>query len=77
MLTARRQAQLEALADEIAAAGHTRPHVIAADLALPDGPARLAQALQAKGFEPSIVVNNAGFGLRGGAGDSTVPSSWP
>jgi short-subunit dehydrogenase len=69
VLTARRQAQLERLASEIAAAGHTRPHVIAADLALPDGPARLAQALQAKGFEPSIVVNNAGFGLLGEAAD--------
>jgi len=69
VLTARREAQLKALADEIAAAGHARPHVIAADLALPDGPARLAEALRAAGLEPSIVVNNAGFGLLGEAVD--------
>ena len=68
-LTARRAAQLEALAAEIAAAGHTRPHVIAADLASPDGPAQLAAALRAAGLEPSIVVNNAGIGLLGEAAD--------
>ena len=43
--------------------------MIVADLASPDGPLLLAQALQAKGFEPSIVVNNAGFGLLGEAAD--------
>lgn len=64
-LTARREAELNALADEIAADGRQRPHVIAADLGHPDGPARLAQALEAAGLEPSIVVNNAGFGLLG------------
>jgi short-subunit dehydrogenase len=67
VLTARRAAQLEALADEIAAAGHPRPQVIAADLGAEGGPARLAEALQARGLEPAIVVNNAGFGLLGAA----------
>ena len=69
VLTARREVQLAALADEIAAAGHARPQVIAADLGQPDGPARLADALLAAGLEPSIVVNNAGFGLLGEAAD--------
>jgi hypothetical protein len=69
VLTARREAQLDSLAEEIAAAGNTRPHVIVADLGKPDGPAHLAQALQAAGLEPSIVVNNAGFGLLGDAAD--------
>jgi short-subunit dehydrogenase len=68
-LTARREAQLHALADEIAAAGHARPHVITTDLGTPDGPARLAEALIAAGLEPSYVVNNAGFGLMGDAAD--------
>ena len=36
VLTARREAQLTALADEIAAAGHARPRVITADLGAPD-----------------------------------------
>jgi hypothetical protein len=67
VVTARREAQLAALADDIAAAGHKRPHVIAADLAAADGPPRLADELVRRGLEPAIVVNNAGFGLLGDA----------
>jgi len=66
-LTARREAQLGALADEIAAAGHTRPQVIAADLGAAEGPALVEEGLAARGLEPFIVVNNAGFGLLGHA----------
>jgi len=69
VLTARRTAKLDSLAAEIAAAGHARPNVIAADLGLPDAPARLAKELTAAGLEPAIVVNNAGFGLLGAAAD--------
>lgn len=69
VLTARRQAQLDMLADEIAAAGHMRPHVIVADIGAPEGPGLLADALSAAGLEPAIVVNNAGFGLLGVAAD--------
>jgi hypothetical protein len=66
-LAARRTAALDALADEIAAGGQPRPHVITADLGEPDGPARLGEALVAAGIEPAILVNNAGFGLLGEA----------
>jgi uncharacterized protein len=66
-VTARREPQLTALADEIASAGHARPQVIAADLAAADGPARIAAALAQHGLEPAFVVNNAGFGLLGDA----------
>jgi hypothetical protein len=69
VLTARREAQLVALADEIAAEGYPRPYVVTADLGAPDGPAHLATALAALGLEPSYVVNNAGFGLLGEAAD--------
>jgi uncharacterized protein len=69
VLAARRQAQLDTLAAQIATAGHARPTVIAVDLALRDGPARLAEALHAAGLEPAIVVNNAGFGLLGDAAE--------
>jgi short-subunit dehydrogenase len=69
VLTARRQVPLELLADDILAAGHPRPQVIAADLGVPAGPDRLAAALSARGLEPSIVVNNAGFGLLGEAAE--------
>ena len=68
-LAARRAELLTTVADAIAAAGHKRPHVIALDLAKHDGPARLAGELTARGLEPAIVVNNAGFGLRGPAAD--------
>lgn len=68
-LTARREAQLNALADEIATTGQPRPYVIAADIGTPDGTTRLAEALSAAGLEPSYVVNNAGFGLMGEAAD--------
>jgi uncharacterized protein len=69
VLTARRQTELQTLADAIAAAGYTHPHVFVADLETPEGPGLLADVLSAAGLEPSIVVNNAGFGLLGGASD--------
>jgi short-subunit dehydrogenase len=68
-LAARRETELQALADEIAAAGHPRPHVVPVDLGATEGTAHLAGALQAASLEPSIVVNNAGFGLLGDAAD--------
>jgi short-subunit dehydrogenase len=66
-LTARRLPEMNALADDIAATGQPRPHVIAADLTDRQGPERIADALLAAGLEPSFVVNNAGFGLLGEA----------
>jgi len=67
VLTARREAQLQALAGEIEALGQVRPVVIAADLSAPGGIARLADALTARSLAPAFVVNNAGFGLLGEA----------
>lgn len=64
-LTARRQDRLDALADEIASAGRTRPLVLAADLAQPGAPAELAAWLSAEGATVEHLVNNAGYGLNG------------
>jgi uncharacterized protein len=69
VLTARREAELEALASAVAAAGHARPLVLPVDLAQRDAVARIAAALNSNGLEPQNVVNNAGFGL---AGDATT-----
>jgi uncharacterized protein len=69
VLTARRQAELQALADQITIAGYTRPQLIVADLGRADGSAHLADAMQKAGLEPSFVVNNAGFGLLGEAAE--------
>lgn len=69
VMTARREAELQALADEIATKGHPRPQVIASDLATPAGVAALAETLDAHGLQPAFLVNNAGFGLLGEAAD--------
>ncbi|WP_433478753.1 SDR family NAD(P)-dependent oxidoreductase [Spirillospora sp. CA-142024] len=67
-ITARRRAKLEELADEIAAFGGTRPHVIEADLARPGAAADLARStLDALGTL-GVLVNNAGAGLVGPLG---------
>jgi uncharacterized protein len=66
-LVARRQDRLEALADEIAAAGRPRPSVLAADLERRDAASLVAAELSSRGLEPAVVVNNAGFGLTGAA----------
>ena len=66
-MVARREGHLMSIADEIAAAGHQRPHVVAIDLARGDAADRIADDLVARGLEPAEVVNNAGFGLSGAA----------
>jgi uncharacterized protein len=67
VITARREASLTALADEIAASGKPRPTIIVADLAARDATAKIAAELAARGLEPQHVVNNAGYGLAGAA----------
>jgi uncharacterized protein len=67
VLTARREAQLVALADEIETSGQPRPHVIVGDVSTAEGRTQLADGLSAAGLEPAFVVNNAGFGLLGPA----------
>lgn len=67
VLVARRAPRLMALSDEIAKAGRKRPHVLTLDLAAHDAGARIAKELAQRALEPAIVVNNAGFGLRGEA----------
>jgi short-subunit dehydrogenase len=67
VLIARREGKLDALADEIAAAGHVRPLVLPVDLTRPGGVERIASQLAAHGLEPQYIVNNAGFGLMGEA----------
>ncbi len=67
VLVARREHELAALADEIAAAGGARPIVLPLDLGRRDAVARIAAELAARELEPANVVNNAGFGLAGAA----------
>jgi short-subunit dehydrogenase len=67
VLVARRQDRLNALADEIAASGRSRPTVLAADLERRDAASAIAAELSAMAIEPAVVVNSAGFGLSGAA----------
>jgi short-subunit dehydrogenase len=67
VLVARRDAKLNALADDIAAGGRARPLVIPADLEAPDAALTLKAQLNRLDVEPDVVVNNAGFGLAGNA----------
>ena len=69
VLTARREAELDALAERIAGDGYPRPHVIDADIGAGDGVAQLDAALRERGLEVAILVNNAGFGLLGAAAE--------
>jgi uncharacterized protein len=67
VLAARREDRLNALAETIAATGRPRPTVLVVDLERRDGASAIAAELSGRGLEPAIVVNNAGFGLTGGA----------
>jgi len=67
VLIARREQALAALADAIAAKGASRPTVLRADVARAEAARDIAGALEQRGLEPDVVVNNAGFGLVGTA----------
>jgi hypothetical protein len=70
VLTARRGAQLAAVADLIEGTDQPRPRVIATDLGQPEAAAEIESELRAAGLEVQYLVNNAGFGLVGNALDS-------
>jgi len=65
VLTARREKRLEELAREIERTYGRQTCVIPADLADPDAPQRLFDAVQHEGIAVDMLVNNAGFGSRG------------
>jgi len=68
-LVARRADRLQALADEIAATGAVKPLVICADLGHRGAARQISDALAAENAEPQYIVNNAGYGLIGLAGE--------
>jgi short-subunit dehydrogenase len=60
-LVARREDRLAALAEELG--GAERAITISADLAVEDDRRRIVAALEERGAEVDVLVNNAGFGL--------------
>jgi short-subunit dehydrogenase len=65
ILTARRGDRLTELANELHAKYKIEVEVFAADLAQPNGPARVFEFTSRNGFEVELLINNAGFGVYG------------
>ena len=65
VLVARREDQLNVVADGIAKASGVRARGIPMDLAQPDAPQQLYDRLLAEGENVDVLVNNAGFGYYG------------
>jgi uncharacterized protein len=66
VLVARRADRLSALADELERAHGVNATAIGLDLASPDAAARLRRELDDRGIRVQSLVNNAGFGMKGG-----------
>lgn len=65
VLTARRLDRLEALAAELKAAHGVEVLTVAADLAHPEAPQAVLDAIAARGRHVDVLINNAGYGLPG------------
>jgi short-subunit dehydrogenase len=72
VLVARRRERLEQLARELRSAHGIAAHVVAADLALRDGAARVVAELGRLGAQIDFLVNNAGFGASGAFADLEI-----
>jgi uncharacterized protein len=72
VITARREDRLRALAERLERQYGRRVHVITADLAAREAPARLCAEIAARGLAIDALVNNAGYGMPG----AYVKSSW-
>jgi short-subunit dehydrogenase len=72
VLTARRQALLEKLAEELHIRHGTKTEIIPGDLTDPEEPRRLCEAIAAKGIQIELLINNAGFGWVGVVDETEV-----
>lgn len=73
ILTARRDAALQALKTELETAHGITAHTVALDLAAPDGAHTLLNAVAEIDAPVEILINNAGFGGRGIHVDRPLP----
>jgi uncharacterized protein len=65
VLVARREDRLHALAARLTERHRVTAHVVAADLADPEAPARICAELSTRGITVDALVNNAGYGVPG------------
>lgn len=70
ILTARREDVLVTLANEIESRYGVSAYVIPDDLSDPAAPQRLYDEIAARGLDVDALINNAGYGVRGGFSDS-------
>ena len=66
ILVARRESELEALAERCRSKYGVRVHVLPMDLLVPDAPAKLVQQIEDCGLDVDVLVNNAGLLDMGG-----------
>lgn len=76
LLVARSEDLLQQVAGEIAARYRSRTDWIALDLSSPDAPQSVYDWCRAKGYEVSILVNNAGYGLSGPFEKYSLEEHW-
>lgn len=65
ILVSRKRDALNALAEELHRTYKTHAEVLPADLAEPAAPARIFSYLESTGTKVDVLVNNAGFGMKG------------
>jgi short-subunit dehydrogenase len=75
IITARNQAELEKLAQELQATHGSHVHVIPADLARPEAPQQVFAEIERRGLPVDILINNAGFGSHGAFAESAHRTS--
>jgi uncharacterized protein len=74
VLVARSEDRLRKLAGDLTGKHGIRAVVLPADLADPAAPHRLCEELTGQGIEVDVLINNAGFGMRGPFAEMDVPA---
>jgi uncharacterized protein len=75
IITARNQAGLEKIAQELESAHGNHVHVVPADLTLPEAPQQIFAEIERRGLPVDILINNAGFGSYGAFAESNPQTS--
>ena len=74
IVVARRQPELEALAERLNRDYGVQVHVIPFDLSIPDASRLLFEEVQSRGLTVDGLVNNAGFGIHGAFAEMDPPA---
>jgi uncharacterized protein len=75
IITARNQAGLEKIAQDLEAAHGNHVHVVPADLTLAEAPQQIFAEIERRGLPVDILINNAGFGSYGAFAESDPKTS--